>query len=62
MPFIRVIGLCQEIAAHTDQDDYQAVLRIHAQIVNQDSLAQIPEKRDLQALQERYLTTFKKMG
>lgn len=59
---LRLLEALAEIAAHTRNNEYQDILRIHAEMINQDGLNQISEKRDLQDIQERYLTNLKKLG
>ncbi|WP_013334674.1 DUF2254 domain-containing protein [Gloeothece verrucosa] len=58
---IRLLEALAEIAAHTDNDDYRQVLMIHSQMVNQDALERISEKRDLKDIQKRYLATLKNL-
>lgn len=58
---IRLLEALAEIATHTHNQNYRDVLRVHAKMIHQDGLEQVPEKRDRQDIQHRYLTTLKNL-
>ncbi|MBD2593595.1 DUF2254 domain-containing protein [Nostoc spongiaeforme FACHB-130] len=59
---IRLLEAIAAIATYTDNSKYQAILRHHADMILQNSLAEISQTKDKKDIEERYNQIIKNLG